>query len=653
MDGLSNLIDKLNPALLQKLGKNESPYYDARPFMVPRDEEGNIIPFEQPDPKPFMVPRDEEGNIIPFDPKEGIQLLSSEEDLLQLLDSEEKEEKFEINGIPTTEEGVTAYTEKFLDLNDEGKKMFYLYKEKYPDKDINVVLDVILSKPEFVRTDMIEEEKQIRQKATGGIMRLRGGGPPGSGSGANKDFKGSYKTGSKSTDRNTGNNQGNQESRQNTANELDQLMSSSGLERILQNKTNTSSVDRVIQDMPQKFQDFVERNTKNGKMNAAAKSIFNRYNDGRTDNQRDINAFRKASDFNNQAYKERFPNPLINIARGIGDVYSKFSPMANIARALNAGNNKVKNFGPVKDATNTAKNLAGMFGLDGLMGKLVNIAGGRDNNQFNEVIKNNQTSTAMRNNLAYNDPRGLNNAPIYRDPIMDMALPNIDTSMEDQYRQFGSIMDKRKSIEKTMGFDTSGIDDSYIDRIYNSSNIQDRMNSVGDDKEEIENSLLPGQFNFNTNSGINLGGDPDEVFEDVSETEYVNPNDVINQENMISPNVFSNTPLIDPSGVYTDGTPMYNDTGELDQDSLDILNSNSTEIPNYIRFGRADGGYMNGFPNQNTGAPSVTASDNIDNRIMQNLQFEQMAPGMMGYNQGGKVMSTYDKLKAIADNNYG
>ena len=62
---------------------------------------------------------------------------------------------------------------------------------------------------------------------------------------------------------------------------------------------------------------------------------------------------------------------------------------------------------------------------------------------------------------------------------------------------------------------------------------------------------------------------------------------------------------------------------------------------------------MNGFPNQNTGAPSVTASDNIDNRIMQNLQFEQMAPGMMGYNQGGKVMSTYDKLKAIADNNYG
>lgn len=340
---------------------------------------------------------------------------------------------------------------------------------------------------------------------------------------------------------------------------------------------------------------------------------------------------------NKEVFKERFPNPLITIAKGIGDVYSKFSPMANIARALNSGNEKVKNFRPVKDSSNMIKDLSSMFGLDGLMGKLVNIAGGRDNNQFKEIIKNNQTSTAMRNNLAYGDPRGLNNAPIYRDPIMDTALPNIDTSMEDQYRQFGSMDDKRASIEKTMGFDTSGIDDSYIDRIYNSSNIQDRMNSVGDDKEAIENSLLPGQFNFNTGNDINLSGDPDEIFEDISETEYVNPNDVINQGNITTG--FSNTPLIDPSGVYPD-------EGELDQDSLDILNSNSTEIPNYIRFGRANGGYMSGFPNQNP-AESLTASDNIDDRIMKNLQFEKMAPGMMGYNQGGKVMSTFEKLKAI------
>ena len=51
---------------------------------------------------------------------------------------------------------------------------------------------------------------------------------------------------------------------------------------------------------------------------------------------------------------------------------------------------------------------------------------------------------------------------------------------------------------------------------------------------------------------------------------------------------------------------------------------------------KANGGYMSSFPNQNP-AESLTASDNIDNRIMQNLQFEKMAPGMMGYNTGGMV----------------
>jgi len=52
---------------------------------------------------------------------------------------------------------------------------------------------------------------------------------------------------------------------------------------------------------------------------------------------------------------------------------------------------------------------------------------------------------------------------------------------------------------------------------------------------------------------------------------------------------------------------------------------------------RANGGYMKAFPNQNLNIESLSASDNIDNRIMKNLQFEQMAPGMMGYNTGGIV----------------
>ena len=45
----------------------------------------------------------------------------------------------------------------------------------------------------------------------------------------------------------------------------------------------------------------------------------------------------------------------------------------------------------------------------------------------------------------------------------------------------------------------------------------------------------------------------------------------------------------------------------------------------------------NFFPNQNLNTESLSASDNIDDRIMKNLQFEKMSPGMMGYNTGGIV----------------
>lgn len=52
---------------------------------------------------------------------------------------------------------------------------------------------------------------------------------------------------------------------------------------------------------------------------------------------------------------------------------------------------------------------------------------------------------------------------------------------------------------------------------------------------------------------------------------------------------------------------------------------------------KANGGYMSSFPNQNLNTESLSASDNIDDRIMKNLEFEKMAPGMMGYNMGGVV----------------
>ena len=69
------------------------------------------------------------------------------------------------------------------------------------------------------------------------------------------------------------------------------------------------------------------------------------------------------------------------------------------------------------------------------------------------------------------------------------------------------------------------------------------------------------------------------------------------------------------------------------QDAEEMMAMNMPQQP----VGVANGGYMSSFPNQNMGTQSLTASDNIDDRIMQNLQFERMAPGMMGYANGGQV----------------
>ena len=140
-----------------------------------------------------------------------------------------------------------------------------------------------------------------------------------------------------------------------------------------------------------------------------------------------------------------------------------------------------------------------------------------------------------------------------------------------------------------------------------------------------EDNMMESENIFELGSG-NLAGS-------VSETDYTAPNiEGTNPRGKVSS--ARSTPLIggDPNVPYG-----------YEENILDVLAEDNM----------ANGGYMRNFPNQNLNTESLSASDNIDNRIMKNLEFEKMSPGMMGYNTGGRVMSTYDKLKAIADNNYG
>tara|TARA_R110002051_G_scaffold200325_1_gene267218 strand:+ start:3975 stop:5054 length:1080 start_codon:yes stop_codon:yes gene_type:complete len=88
--------------------------------------------------------------------------------------------------------------------------------------------------------------------------------------------------------------------------------------------------------------------------------------------------------------------------------------------------------------------------------------------------------------------------------------------------------------------------------------------------------------------------------------------------------------IMTPQGGFDDG---FLGTGFGGQED-----TTKEELKDYLGIQLvADGGYMSSFPHQNIGTQSLTASDNIDDRIMKNLEFEKMAPGMMGYNTGGLV----------------
>ncbi len=73
-------------------------------------------------------------------------------------------------------------------------------------------------------------------------------------------------------------------------------------------RNDPAPASSVIQDMPQKFQDFIGRNLRpDGTMNSAALAIFNQYDDGRSEFQRELNRNIQSNPQFAQAYAERFP----------------------------------------------------------------------------------------------------------------------------------------------------------------------------------------------------------------------------------------------------------------------------------------------------------------------------------------------------------
>jgi hypothetical protein len=76
-------------------------------------------------------------------------------------------------------------------------------------------------------------------------------------------------------------------------------------------RNDPASAESVIKDMPEKFQDNFKGVKSFGDMNEAQKAIFNFYNDGRSEFQRELNRNIQSNPQFAQAYAERFPKTAL------------------------------------------------------------------------------------------------------------------------------------------------------------------------------------------------------------------------------------------------------------------------------------------------------------------------------------------------------
>ena len=324
-------------------------------------------------------------------------------------------------------------------------------------------------------------------------------------------------------------------------------------------------------------------------------------------------------------FKEKFPNPLVKIGQGIGNFFKEGTLLGKFLSGLSKSDkNKLKT---IQDEKYKQPYDPSQYGLGGFYEDKIL----RDLNLKNRLAQELGPEGLTLNTAGMNEGIMAGAEPYdaqaaYRRKVVEKyygASGNISQAAIDKaYNQIISNMKKSETnMEGPYSYQAGYPEGDY-------SNFQEEIVDEVTEKNvpgANEDNMMESENIFEIGSG-NLAGS-------VSETDYGAPNiEGTNPRGEVSS--ARSTPLIggDPNVPYG-----------YEENILDVLAEDNM----------ANGGYMRNFPNQNLNTESLSASDNIDNRIMKNLEFEKMSPGMMGYNTGGRVMSTYDKLKAIADNNYG
>ena len=454
-------------------------------------------------------------------------------------------------------------------------------------------------------------------------------------------------------------------------------------------RNQRAGIESVIQDVsdaPQRFgknkesrRDFIQRNIRpDGSLNSAAQAMLALYDDDRSEYSRDLNRFMKSSPENTRAYAERFPK-----------TYSTMTGIPNIIK------NSVPGLGMASRIFETAQGLRDVPGIKEGVDMFQDLVLDPTVNLYNTIAEGTPGKTNIKRTFnPENVPTpgggrlgfGQDNLPSANFDGSGPFIPDVSGYQggvpkmlsEEEVNELVFDPTTQDQINAMRSFGATDVGGSLIsgqDPVLTDKGSEIVRQSGQDVDIDVDEEVGP-MITFKQKPLINIGTDITE--EDIQEeTEEGTPDgmtpgveaeaavdntiqDFINsgmyQGSLLNPDIVTNTDSNFDTGMDKYGFGTTPEARAAIEKLNSLYDSPFFNVLGGTALNKAQGGiasFANGGYNYINGdtmnSQSLTASDNIDNRIMKNLQYEKMAPGMMGYKNGGLTSlnnSDYNKLKS-------
>lgn len=477
-------------------------------------------------------------------------------------------------------------------------------------------------------------------------------------------------------------------------------------------RAGIESVIQDVSDAPQRFaknkesrRDFILRNTRpDGSLNSAALAMLAPYDDDRSEYSRDLNRFMKSSPENTRAYAERFPKTYSTMT-GLPNIIKNSIPGLGMASRIFEAARGLRDVPGIKEGVDMVQDLV----LDPTVNLYNTIAKGtpgktniqRTFNPENVAVPGSERLSATQNNLPSANfdgggpyipdvsgyqagvPEMLSEEEVNElvfDPSAGRYSMDAETQVKEDEGPSPIVNLTQEDIVNLSG--TGNVEDAEIEEETEKGTPEGM--TPGPEAEAAVDALLtepnaldyeqefmqtygPGSSAFDiTKQRLEDAGGS--ILPDLYEGKDYNSLSSVQRDflrNMTNVAAGGASGQSDMPARYRDrfrtGFDTFQDvpftTDNIPPEAFEgvrsyLLPNTRSIIPQPYNSGGiasfANGGYN--YINGNTmNNESLTASANIDDRIMKNLQYEKMAPGMMGYKNGGLTSlnnSDYNKLKS-------